>query len=79
LSLLFRSWDDSECVVYSIDSANSYLLSFFNAQLLQRIKQNVLEQDLVVQISEHYKIEESDAQIVLGDLISEYQSLGLVD
>ena len=70
---------ENECVVYNVSNANLHLLSSFNAELLQLIKQKVSEKELVIQISNFYQLEEIEAQSVLSNLKSEYQNLGLLD
>lgn len=63
--------------MYSDQSANLYLLSSFNAELLQLMTQNISRQDIISQISDFYQLDQVEAQNLLDDLIEEYQRLGL--
>ncbi len=78
MTLLFRSWGD-ESVIYDSLSSNIHLVSFFNAELLALVKQDISSETLAAQISVYYKIDKNEAKAILDNLTNEYQKSGLLD
>jgi hypothetical protein len=78
LALLSYYWGD-ECVVYNVSNANLHLLSSFNAELLQLMKKEMPEKELVVRITHFYELEEIEAQSIFNELKFEFDNLGLLD
>jgi hypothetical protein len=77
-SLLSYEWD-AENVIYNVSNANLHLLSSFNAALLQSMKKEMPEKELVVRISHFYQLDEIEAQSIFNELKFEFDNLGLLD
>ncbi len=76
-SIILHYFKDT-CAVYNKTSADVFLLSHFNAELLTLMKSDVSEQMLIIKMAEHYQLNTADADVALKNLINEYQNLGFL-
>ena len=76
---LQRIWDE-ECVVYVIDSGETYLLSSACSYLLEHLESGpVLVQTLLYEfLSSSDDLPQAEVSSLLGDIIQELRKIGLI-
>ena len=79
--LLWRAWDDPECVVYHIPSGNTHLLNLVAAQALHALEREALDSNELVErvASSLEALPDDTLPEHIEKLLVQFDELGLIE
>ncbi len=78
MSLILHCWEE-ECAIYNQYSGDVHLLAKADAQLLQLIVDQTIEQNVLLKkIMADYTLNAEESQLFLEDLYLQYRTLGIL-